>query len=114
LKITATNLLLEHNLITFWRNVANALASHNINFNFSFGGEEFNFAAFQPFKRQIEKLNFKEIDDVLTGEATTRYSAMVSILNIETKEESFVGAQFYVYEILTNSSTVNLNLAEDL
>jgi hypothetical protein len=98
-------------------NVANALASHNINFNFfNIEGHEINFATFQPFKGQTEKLTFKfkEVGHVLTGEATTLYSAMVTIRNITTKEVSFVGAQFYVSEILINSLTLNSNLLEDL
>jgi hypothetical protein len=95
-------------------NVANALTSHNVNFNFSFEGNEINFATFQPFKGQTEKLTFKEKDRVLTGEATTLYSAMVTISNITTGEVSFVGAQFYINEILINSLTLNSNLPEDL
>jgi hypothetical protein len=76
--------------------VANALASHNVNFNFSFEGEEFNFDLFQPFKGQTEKLTFQPDDFDIKGEATTLYSGLATITNPRTGENHLIAAKFYV------------------
>jgi hypothetical protein len=55
--------------------VATALSKHDVNFNFSYEGKEWNFATYEPFKGNTEKLSFTQECDILTGEATTLYYA---------------------------------------
>jgi hypothetical protein len=75
--------------------VGMSCAWHDVNFNFSNEGRELNFSVFQPFKGQTDKLILTE-GNVLTGEATTRYHADVTISNTNGAIVAQDEAIFYV------------------